>query len=75
MYRVVKKKTAPLKNCNNFVTGEYILFKIYTHVVEIFLHIPAKFCEEISNRTKYMVGQKKSSNLEKNGLKLSETCS
>ena len=57
-YRVGQKKTTPLKNCNNFVTDEYILFKIYTLVEEVFFHIAAKFCEEISN-TKYMVGQTK----------------
>ena len=53
------QKTIPLKNYNNFVTGKYIWFKIYTHIAEAFLRIPAKFSEDISNRTKNMVGQRK----------------
>jgi len=41
-------------------------FKIYTLIGKVFLHILAKFGEEISNRTKVMVGQRKSSNLQLN---------
>ena len=53
------KKTIPFKNAGSFVVGEHFFLKICTPVEEIFLHIRTKFCEEISNKTKVMVLQRK----------------
>ena len=56
---MVQKKTIPLKNAGSFVVGEKNFLKICTPVEEIFFHIRTKFCEEISNRTKVMILQRK----------------
>jgi len=40
---VAKRKSIPLKNCNNFVAAEYFFLKIYILVEEVSRHIPTKF--------------------------------
>ena len=74
MYRVVQK-TIPLKNCIDFVTDEYILFKICTLVEEVFFTLLLHFAKKSQTEPKICLVKEKSSNFEKNSLKLTETFS
>jgi len=55
-YKGWPKKITPLKNCNNFVVGEYFLFKIYTPIQKYFCTFVPNFIKTF-NRTKVMVIQ------------------